>query len=160
MASQILFKYWNRKVHCCVHKGLSVTCMCPEPDQSCRRPPILFTIHINILLSTPWSCTQSPSFGFPHENPICRSVLPNYLEHAMTTFQFSFRQCKFTIEYRVFEFSPMVLSWCKNSHVQLQLLQQLTFTCQHGQFCPSICAGMNVKMDILVRKKYMCRIFD
>jgi hypothetical protein len=54
----------------------------PELDKACPRNPILFfKANFNIILQfTPGSAKSSPSFRFPHQNPVCTS--PLHVPHA------------------------------------------------------------------------------
>jgi hypothetical protein len=48
----------------------------PEPEQSNLRPPIMFKIHVNIILpSTPRTTKQPLSFRFLHQNSVLNSLL-------------------------------------------------------------------------------------
>ena len=60
---------------------LQVTATCPhrQPDQSSPCPPSYFLkIHLNITIpSKPGSSKWSLSLRFPHQNPVCISLLPH-----------------------------------------------------------------------------------
>jgi hypothetical protein len=61
------------------HSQQPITRPYSEPDQSSPRPVFHFLkIHFNIILPfKPASSKWSPSFRFPHQNPVCNFSLPH-----------------------------------------------------------------------------------
>lgn len=76
-ASQITWILWYPKVHYRLHKSTPTVPIPSQNNEVHTLPSYSFNINFNIIFpSTPWSSEWPLCFTFPHQNPVCISVLP------------------------------------------------------------------------------------